>query len=96
MSPPQNFGRGFRASLIVLRAVMKPMIILTSELNYVKAFFVRYFGEANQNYLVLFKSVLDSSLCVFKIGRANTMIGAAISIALLTFYLLCRADGSYS
>jgi DnaJ like chaperone protein len=91
----------FSASLIVLAAaVMKADDkILKSELNYVKAFFVRHFGEAKtKELLVLLKSVLDQDINVYQIGQQIRLnMRQADRLQLLHFLFgVAGADGNYS
>ncbi len=91
----------FSASLIVLAAaVMKADgKVVKSELNYVKAFFVRHFGEAKTKELLpLLKKVLDQQIDIYGIGqqiRLNML--QADRLQLLHFLFgVAGADGSYS
>lgn len=91
----------FSASLIVLAAaVMKADgKVVKSELNYVKAFFVRHFGEAKtKDLLPLLKKVLDQQIDVYGIGqqiRLNML--QADRLQLLHFLFgVAGADGTYS
>lgn len=91
----------FSASLIVLAAaVMKADgKILKSELNYVKAFFVRHFGDAKTKELLpLLKRVLDQPIDINSIGRQIRMnMLQADRLQLLHFLFgVAGSDGSYS
>ncbi len=91
----------FSASLIVLAAaVMKADgKVVKSELNYVKAFFVRHFGESKTKELLpLLKKVLDQHIDVVGIGQQIRMnMLQADRLQLLHFLFgVAGADGTYS
>lgn len=91
----------FSASLIVLAAaVMKADgKVVKSELNYVKAFFVRHFGEAKTKELLpLLKKVLDQQIDIHGIGQQIRMnMLQADRLQLLHFLFgVAGADGTYT
>tara|TARA_R110002049_G_scaffold262760_1_gene438826 strand:- start:4399 stop:5139 length:741 start_codon:yes stop_codon:yes gene_type:complete len=91
----------FSASLIVLAgAVMKADgKVVKSELNYVKAFFTRHFGEEKTKELLpLLKKVLDQHIDVYGIGQQIRMnMLQADRLQLLHFLFgVAGADGAYS
>ncbi|MBR9831262.1 TerB family tellurite resistance protein [Acidiluteibacter ferrifornacis] len=99
--PRQTQTGDFSASLIVLAAaVMKAdEKVLKSELNYVKAFFVRHFGEAKtKELLVLLKKVLDQNINVYQVGQQIRMnMRQADRLQLLHFLFgVAGADGNFS
>lgn len=97
----QTQSGDFSASLIVLAAaVMKADgKVVKSELNYVKEFFVRHFGEEKTKELLpLLKKVLDQQINLYQIGMQIKMnMRQADRLQLLHFLFgVAGADGSYS
>ncbi len=91
----------FSASLIVMAAaVMKADgKVVKSELNYVKDFFVRHFGEAKTKELLpLLRKVLDQQINLQQIGMQIKMnMRSADRLQLLHFLFgVAGADGTYS